>query len=47
MNILSNVYARKHSSRRKVKRLVLYVAIWSDWKILNDKVLCMDKKKRK
>lgn len=43
---LSVVYARKHSSRHKVKRLVYYfryVAMWSYSEILDHKVICLDK----
>ncbi len=43
---LSDVYARKHSSRHKVERLVYYfryMPMPSDSEILNHKVVCLDK----
>jgi len=47
---LSDVYARKHSSRQKVERLVYYfryVAMWSDSEILDHQVVCLDKDRKR
>jgi len=47
---LSYVYARKHSSRHKVERLVYYfryVAMWSDSEILERQVVCLDKDRKR
>jgi len=44
--VLVDVYARKHSSRHKVERLVYYIrymAMWSDSEILDHIVVCLDK----
>ena len=43
---LSVVYARKHSSRHKVERLVYYfryMLMWSNSEIFNCRVVCLDK----